>query len=336
MNDPLNVGVIGLGVGEKHIAGYQAHARSRVTTICDWDSQRLAEVAGRHPGLKTATDADELLEDPTLDVISIASYDSCHYEQVERALQAGKHVFVEKPLCMHPQEAARLAELHAERPDLRISSNLPLRLSPRFLELKQTIADGVFGTLYYIEADYQYGRLFKVTEGWRGDLDYYSVILGGGVHMVDLVLWLTGERVVSVTAVGNRIASAGSKFRFDDFVTSTLELESGAIAKINANFGCIHPHFHAVEVFGTDATFINGLDEGKLWTLAGGQPVARSVRSPYPGVEKGDLIPSFVESIVSERPALVTTDEVFAAMEVLFAIERAHASGERVTPERFS
>ena len=54
------------------------------------------------------------------------------------------------------------------------------------------MAAGDLGRVYYMEADYNYGRIHKIVDGWRGAIDYYSVFLGGAVHMVDLLLWLTG------------------------------------------------------------------------------------------------------------------------------------------------
>ena len=136
--------------------------------VSDIDPVRLAEVGARHPALRLEPDPDALLDDPGIDVVSIASYDDAHFAQVSRALRNGKHVFVEKPLCLDPDEARELHELRAAHPRLRMSSNLPLRLCPRFLAVRDALAAGRLGRIYYVEADYEYGRLWKLTEGWRG------------------------------------------------------------------------------------------------------------------------------------------------------------------------
>jgi predicted dehydrogenase len=326
----LRAGVIGLGVGEAHIAGYAAHPGTEVVAVSDIDPARLEEVGARHPGLRLEPDPDALLDDPGIDVVSVASYDDAHFAQVSRALRNGKHVFVEKPLCLAPDEARALHELRAAHPRLRMSSNLPLRLSPRFLALRDALAAGRLGRIFYAEADYEYGRLWKLTEGWRGRLPYYSVVLGGAVHVVDLLLWLTGERVVRVTAHGNRIATEGTQFRFDDFVIAVLECASGTILKVTANFACVQPHFHALKLFGTEGTFVNGREAGTLWLGRDDDPRAETIDAPYPGVLKGDLIASFVEAILTGGDAVVTEDDVFATMDVLFAIEQAAGSGAPV------
>jgi predicted dehydrogenase len=317
------VGIVGLGVGEQHIAGYRTHPGCEVVALCDFDADRLEEVGTRNPGLRRVADSNEVLDDPEIDVVSIASYDNFHFEQVRRAVQNGKHVFVEKPLCQRPEEAEELHALLGSRPELRMSCNLPLRMSPRFRLVKEMVEGGDFGSLYYLEGDYDYGRLHKITEGWRGRLPYYSVILGGAVHMVDLLLWLSGGRVAEVSAYGNRIASAGTQFGFDDMVASIFTFESGAIGKVAANFGSVHPHFHDVKLFGTEATFVNGLQDGVVYRRHEGDIRPSEVTAPYPGMLKGDLIHGFVESVRSGTEPPVTARDVFETMTVCFAIEKA-------------
>ena len=103
---------------------------------------------------------------------------------------------------------------------------------------------------------------------------------------MDLLLWLTGDRVTRVTAMGNRLATEGTKFEHKDLVVALLELESGAVAKVSANFGCVQPHFHGLKVFGTEGTFVNAVPDATLWTKGEGGPAAEPVDAAYPGVER--------------------------------------------------
>jgi predicted dehydrogenase len=331
----VKAGVIGLGVGEQHAAVYGEHPAVELAVLCDLDERRLGEVARVHDGVRVTTSADELLDDPDVDIVSIASYDSFHHEQVMRAIERGKHVFVEKPLCQTAEQAREIHAALRERPELVLSSNLLLRASPRFELLKRLIDEGRFGRVYYMEGDYDYGRLWKLTEGWRGDLETYSVTLGGTIHLIDLMLWLTGDRAVKAHAVGNRLTTEKTKFRFDDLVVALLELESGAVLKVGANFGCVHPHYHDVRVFGTAATFLNGLESATLWTDPGDGPTAELVDAPYPGVRKGQLIGSFVDAVTLGTPPMVTVEEVFHAAATCFAIDKAADLGEAVPVESF-
>lgn len=321
--EKLKVGIIGLGVGEYHITGYQSHPACEVVTLCDFAGDKLVRAREKYPDLRLTPYADEVLEDPNIDVVSIASYDNYHCEHILKAIDQGKHLFVEKPLCLFEHEAEQIRVRLSDKPYLRLSSNLILRMSPRFRLVKKMLDDGDFGQLFYVESDYNYGRMSKIAEGWRGKIDFYSVVYGGAVHIVDLLLWLTGDTVEEVVAYGNHIASAGTAFRYNDFAVSLLKFRSGMLAKVTANFGCVMPHYHSLTLYGTRATFMNGPQQGTLFTSCDPNSSQQAITADYPGVHKGDLIYSFVQSILGEAPALVTTEDVFRTMSVCFAIEAA-------------
>jgi len=328
--DRLRIGVIGLGVGEQHIAGYHKHGQCELLAVCDLSPQRRREARVKHPGVKVYEQAEQLLVDPEIDAVSVASYDDHHYDHVEQALRANKHVFVEKPLCQSVDQARNLRELLSARPSVRLSSNLILRMSPRFCALKDMISENRLGELYYVEGDYNYGRLHKLTEGWRGKIENYSVMCGGGVHIIDLLLWLTGQEVVEVFAYGTGIASRGSGFEQDDTVVSLLRFRNGMIGKVAANFGCVMPHFHALTVYGTKGTFVNGLNHATLHEARDSTEPGVRVTAPYPGVHKGDLIHSFVDGVLHGAAPAVSADDVFRVMAVCFAIDQARREGGTV------
>lgn len=328
----LRAAVIGLGVGRRHIAGFRAHAHCEVVAACDLSEQALAETKREFPEIKTLTrQAQDVLADPTIDVVSIATYDDCHSAQTSEALRRGKHVFVEKPLCLRPDEAAEIRGLLTARPQLRLSSNLILRMSPRFRRLKHDIVEGRMGRVYSLDGDYNYGRLHKITDGWRGRIPYYSVVYGGAVHLIDLMRWLIGDEVEAVSACGNQIASAGSQYKFNDCVAALLRFRGGAIAKVTSNYGCVMPHFHALTVYGTKATFVNGMDTAVLFEQADGGQKASTLTEPYPGVDKSELAYNFIDAIAGGGPQAVTADDVFNTMAVCFAVEQAATRNDWVT-----
>lgn len=333
MREKLKVAVIGLGVGEQHIVGYQSHPDCEVVALCDIDDEKRTMARGKYPNLKVVAHADEVLSDPSIDVVSIATYDDAHYAQIIKAIEHDKHVFVEKPLCLYEDQAREIRMRLRANPKLRMSSNLILRRSPRFQLLKKMKDEGALGELFYVEGDYNYGRLYKITEGWRGKLDFYSVVHGGGVHMVDLLMWIAGESIVEVSAYGNQIASRGSQFKYSDMAVSILKFESGLVGKMAVSFGCVFPHFHAVALYGTKATFINGRQEGLFYTSHDPAVAPEKIIAPYTGMRKGDLIPSFVDAILGRGKAQVSEDDAFATMSVCFAIEKAHTQGGCVKVE---
>jgi len=327
LKSQLNAGVIGLGVGEQHVHALTSHPGCNLVSACDIDPEKRKAVASRFPQVKMTAEPADLIDDPSIDLLCIASYDDAHFEQMDRAITNGKHIFVEKPLCLREDHLKRVRERLNEYPNVRLSSNLILRLSPRFRDLKERVEDGSFGQLYFIAGDYNYGRVEKITHGWRGQLDFYSIMLGGGVHIVDLLLWLTGHKVDEVMAQGNAIATEGTDFRFNSLATSILRFESGIVGSVTANFACVTPHFHKFSVYGTEATFENSVDYGLLYTSRDPAVPAERLSTEYPGVHKGSLLLDFVESLLEESISEISVDEIFDTMSVCFAIEKSMTTG---------
>ncbi len=324
----IRAGIIGLGVGEQHIAGYEQHPDCKVVALCDIDPAKEHLARQKYPQIPFMRDARAVLEDPGIHVVSIASYDDVHFEQVCAALEHGKHIFVEKPLCLRKDHAKYIRSLLIRNPGLKLSSNLILRKCPRFMWLREQVHAGTLGNIYSVEADYLYGRMTKLTEGWRGRLAEYSVFLGGGVHMVDLINWLVPGRVLRVHGGGNKIASAGQPNPNDDFMVALLQYADGRWAKVSANFSCVHPHFHRLSLFGTRATFQNGLDCGWLFESRDQAVPPQRIELPYPGYQKGDLIHSFLEDIMGTGHAEVGVEDVFNTMSVCLAVEQSRQSGK--------
>lgn len=327
----LRAGIIGLGVGERHAVGYEQHPASSLAVICDTDPAKLKEVAARHQQAKTTTNPDDLFKDSSLEIISIASYDSAHFGQVMKALQAGKHVFVEKPMCLSLPEANKIRAVLHENPELILSCRFPCRLIPRFVAVKKLVEAGTFGKLYAVEGTYNYGKREKLTEGWRANEPNYSIVLGGGVHIVDLLIWLVQQPITSVTAQGNRIALAGTNFKFNDYVKSTVRFANNVIGDVTCNFGGVAPHFHSLKIDGHKAAFINYRKYGELITSPKPKDSAQRIQADYPG-DKGQLDHqfSFIDAIQGKGQLQVTADQIFADLAVCFAIEEAIRTGRPV------
>lgn len=331
---PLAATVIGFGVGEQHARLLDADPRARLVSVCDFDPQKRAAAAALFPSARIHETANAAIEDPDVELVVVASYDSHHFAQIAAALRAGKHVFAEKPMCTRPEDTRAVRALLREAPTLRLSTNTVLRASPRFQALRAAIRAGEFGRIYCVEADYAYGRLHKLTEGWRGDEPDYSVMLGGGVHMVDMALWLTGERVVSVQALGSNMISAGSKFDGLDTVLALLQFENGAIGKVGANFACVEPHTHKLTIYGENATYVNGAPTGRLWRSRDPEVAPALDETPYPGVAKHALLDDFLNAVQTGSDPIAPEDDVFATLAVCHAIDTALATGQATMVER--
>ena len=321
----LGVAVIGLGVGARHLEAYRRHAHCRVVAVCDHDPQRAAEAARTVPGAVALTDALEAIRSPGVEAVSIASYDADHHGHALAALRAGRHAFVEKPLCTRPDEVASLAA--AARPGTVVASNLVLRAAPFFVELRRMVAAGELGDVYAVDGDYMYGRLHKLTDGWRGADPEYSPFMGGAVHMVDLMLWITGQRPQAVSAVGGDVCARGSAYPGDDFVAATYRFASGMVGRITANFGSVTRHHHVLRVFGTRGTAISDDAGVRIHTRRDpGGPVTDPGLSPLPA-DKGALIPEFVDACLGRPNGLPGLAHELALVEACCAADAARRDG---------
>lgn len=325
--------VIGLGVGEQHAIAFQNHSDCRLVTLYDLDSSR-SEAVSESLGIQSvARDFEAITSASDVDIVSIASFDDAHFEQVVGALRACKHVFVEKPLCRSVDELRVIKQIWRKKPGLHIVSNLVLRAAPLYVWLRDSIRRGEFGNVYAFDGDYLYGRIEKITHGWRSRVPGYSVMLGGGIHLVDLMLWTTGQKPTSAVACGNRVCTVGTDFGYDDFVSASFRFPSGLIGRVSANFGCVHRHQHAVRVFGTKKTFIYDDQGARVYENRDpGTPAIRLAESPLPQT-KGALIPAFVSGIAEQRSANAETQHEFDVVSACVAAERASAEGKLVEIE---
>lgn len=313
----LKAGVVGLGVGERHVLGYSEMSDVEVVAVADVDPEKLAEVADRRGVAGRHTDYRGVTEHPEIDVVSICSYDDAHVDQAVSALRHGKHVMVEKPVALHRADAERLLRALEDSGKI-LTSNLILRQSPRFRELKAWIESGEFGEIVSIEGDYLHEILWKLTRGWRGEMDFYCTVYGGGIHLIDLMRWLIGQEVVEVTGMSNKIRTAGTSYKFDDLFVNLLRFDGGAIGKTTSDLGAQRTQLHRLDVHGTKKSFVNDLPHAKLFD--GDQPEnERAVTTPYPGIEKYDLLPNFVSAIRESGQPYVTARDIFRVMDVCFA-----------------
>jgi predicted dehydrogenase len=329
----LGVAVVGVGVGEAHARAYLQSGHCELRWLYDLDAERARVLAAELGAGRAASTFEEILADPAVDAVSIASFDDAHFEQALAALRAGKHVLVEKPLCRTREEVQQLRRAWLDRPGLVLASNLVLRSAPLYRWARAAVAQGTLGEPYAFDGDYLYGRLHKVTEGWRRDVPDYSVLLGGGVHLVDLMLWLIGQRPRTVTAVGNRISTEGTAFRYLDFAAATFVFDSGLVGRITANFGSVHPHQHVVRLFGTRATLIH--DDCGVRLHESRDPAVSPRRlelDPLPA-SKGELVPEFVAAILGGADTRGAAEHELDVISACVAADRSLLEGRGVEIE---
>lgn len=342
--EKIGVAVVGLGIGAEHARAYLAAKNCELYWLYDLDVAKARSLVEKLGAGMAAAKFEDILNDPAVDLVSICSFDDAHGREVITALNAGKHVFVEKPLCQSVAELRAIKKVWHEKSKIHLASNLVLRSSPLFLWLKEAISRGDLGDIYAIDGDYLYGRIHMITKGWRKDVENYSVMLGGGVHMVDLMLWLSGEKPVEVHAFGNRISTGDSAFRYNDFVAATYKFSSGLVGRITANFGSVHRHQYVLRIFGTKATFIYDDMGARLHTNRDPELSRDELESmPRPQVapakvldfkvepaSKSELIPGFLSAIQNGENNRAATQHEFDVISACLAADQSVADSKPV------
>jgi len=320
----LNVAVVGLGhMGIHHALEVVRHRLCRLTDVVDIQESKVREflTKERLTDLRQST-FQEVIQNKDIQLLCISSYDDAHFDQVMASLTAHKHVFVEKPLCQTFEQLQNIVATYAKG-SLFLASNLLLRTAPLYIHLKYLIETGQLGEVYAFDGDYLYGRVHKITDEWRKDVLNYSVMEGGGIHMVDLMLWLTGQRPVSVFSQINKIATKNTQFRYHDFQSALFSFHSGLVGRITANFGCVHHHQHVLRVFGTKGTFIYDDQGARIHWRRDDPPSSSEVLSQAPKPEKKTLLLNqFVEDIVYRKQQNLAQRE-FDLMSVVLAADKA-------------
>ena len=221
--DQVGVAVVGLGYwGPNLLRVLGDNLDASVRWICDLDPERLGKYRRRHPGARATTRIERVLADPAVDAVIIATPVDTHYDLAARVLEAGKHVFVEKPLAPSSELADELAGMAAERDRILMCGHTFL-YSPPVRAIKRMISEGKLGDIYFISSS-------RVNLGLhQRDV---SVIWDLGPHDFSILLYWLSEMPTSVRAIGRDSIVKG----IADVAFVTMTFASGIIANIELSW----------------------------------------------------------------------------------------------------
>jgi predicted dehydrogenase len=323
MKDKLNVAVIGLGIGAQHAHTLYLNKKVNLVSLCDFDNKKINLFKKKYKNCNFTNNSDDIFKNPNIDIVSIASYDNFHAKHILQAIKYKKHFFVEKPFCLNINDLKKICSNLKNNKKIFFSSNLVLRNNPVFVNLKKKIKKKVTGDIYYCEGDYNYGRINKILYGWRGQIPFYSVVLGGAIHLIDLIIWLLNKKVLSVVAEGNKISTKNTKFKNFDLVSALLKFEDGMIAKISSNFSSVTPHHHILSVYGTKSTFLYNNKVVKIYKSRNELNVQK-INAKFSNKQKSEILNSFIDSVYYQKHLkIVSENEIINLMSVCFAIEKS-------------
>lgn len=323
-NKKLICGVIGMGVGEKHAIFYNNYKHTKLTKIYEKNIKKRKKLKKKYPLINFVKSENDIYKDKDIKLISIAFYDNFHYKQIVKAAKYKKNIFVEKPICLFLSELKKI-NLAIKKSNIKLGCNFVLRKNNQFIKIKNIYDKKILGKPFFIEGDYNYGRLNKITKGWRGKIPFYSVTHGGAIHMIDLILWFLKELPYEVKAEGNKIVTHKSKFKFNDFSVGILKFKSGLIAKISSNFGSVTPHHHAFKIFGTKGSIYSDLRGAVLFKNRDQKIKPKLFKLETSFRKKTQVIKNFVDNLILKKNIVIKSNfrEIMNSMLISLCIEKS-------------
>lgn len=217
------IGVIGYGYwGPNLVRNFANTEGAQVISVSDLDLEKLALVKRRHPDAEVTSDFRDVLKDSRIDAVAIATPVHTHYELARAALDAGKHVLIEKPLAYTSTQARHLVE-QATRQNLVLMVDHTFLYTPAIQKMRQLIADGTIGDVYYYHSVRASLGLFQEDVNVAWDL---------AVHDISIIKYIFSEEPIAVSATGANHVSGSP----EDIAHITLFFQSTCIAHISVNW----------------------------------------------------------------------------------------------------
>jgi predicted dehydrogenase len=227
MSRPVTVAVVGLGYWGPNLArNFNALPGCELRWCCDGDAAVRERLAPTFPGARFTASLDEVLADPELDAVVLATPVPSHAELAIRVVAAGKHCFVEKPLARSAADAERVVAAAQEAGRIVMVGHL-LEYHPGVRKLKQVVDSGELGEIHYI-----YSNRLNLGQLRADENALWSL----GAHDVSVLLLLAGEEPHEVTARGESYMRPG----IEDVVFGFLRFPSGLAAHLHLSW--LDPH----------------------------------------------------------------------------------------------
>jgi predicted dehydrogenase len=330
----VRIGVVGLGYWGPNVVRNMSRV-AELAWCCDLSAENRDRYAPQYPQARFTGDFDDLLNDPAVDAIAVASSVATHHPLGLRALAAGKHVFIEKPLASSVADARELVAA-AEAADRRLMVGHLLLFHPALAAVRELIDSGDLGEIYYL-----YGNRVNLGQVRADENALWSL----GAHDVAVLLDLVGERPIEAQARGECYVRPD----VEDVVFGYLKFPSGAVAHLHLSW--LDPHkTRKLTVVGSQKMVVfDDMETDRKVTIydkSASRAPSTDSYGEYVSVRFGDIsiprIPNdeplrlecqeFVDAIEGARDPRCSGREGLAVVEVLEAMQSSlDAGGQPVT-----
>ena len=337
MTGPLRIGVIGVGViSAQYFEAFPRLPGLRLVAVADLDLDRARQVA-EEQGVR-ASSVDELLAADDVDAVLNLTIPAAHVEVGLRALEAGKHVYAEKPLALDPAEGARLLAA-AEQRGLRVGSAPDTVLGTGIQTARRLVDDGAIGQVLTAEASWS----APGHERWHPNPFFYYQPGGGplldmGPYYLTALVTMLGPVVrvsgVSIRSPRERSVATGPRagepvpVAVDTGVSGILEHASGAVSRVSFSFDTWATRAPLFELHGTTGSIAvpdpnNFADPVEVWTVEDQEWRTVAPNAGYEGAGRGYGLADMAHAIATGRPHRASGELAFHVLEVMEAVATA-------------
>ena len=331
----VKFGLIGAGLwGEAHAYVYSSHHQSELVAVCDLREERAKEIAKKYGASHVYTDYNQMLHEADIEAVGVVTPDFAHRAPVVAALEAGKHVLVEKPLATSIEDADAMVRA-SQKTGARLMVDFHNRWSPPFAHLKETVEQGGLGKL--VSAYFRLNDKISVATNMLSWASRSSILWFLGSHTIDTIQWLFSDDIKRVYSVSRRGVLDKLGVNVPDIYQSILEFNKGYIATIENNWivpngqPCVNDiKFNLLG----DAGMVNmDLSNNQLYERI--LPTTNDnpdilVSNWVHGRGKGfayESIRHFVECIAEDKPFLVSVSDAYRVTEVILALMESAEKG---------
>lgn len=333
----VRVGTVGLGrLGTQHAENIATLIpNAELVAICDVDADRVKSEAQRLNVKYTYTDFDKMLECDEIDAVSIVSPSALHTEQIEKALEKGKHVFSEKPLGITVEQCKRAEAAVAAHPDKVFMLGFMRRFDDSYLYAKEKVKSGVIGKPILFRGYSQDPEKFIA-----GSIAFAShsggIFLDMAVHDIDLARWFVGSEPTDVYAIGGCYAHQEfAKYNDGDNVSCLMKFSNGAMGFLFSGRTAPHGYNVETEIIGTKGTLrIASVPQKNLVEILDPSGVRKQCHENFLERFKDAYVnemKEFVNCILEGRKPEVTVNDGTRVVEIANACKESFETGKLVS-----
>lgn len=338
MRNPLQIAVVGSGIGAQHIQGYQALPECfEVKVLCDVSAERAAPVAEKYAVQETTADFSGVCRRPDIDVIDICTPPNLHSAQIREALRVGKHVICEKPLVGSVAAVDAIARL-ARECGRQVMPIFQYRFGHGLQKLKYLVDRKLAGEAFVFNVDVAWSRSRVYYQNlWRGRraTELGGALLSQAIHAVDMVLYVLGP----VRSVFCRATTRVNPIEVEDCVAMSLEMADGSLGTMSVTLGSvaeISRHrftFRNVSAESNTEPYANSREPWTFSFSKGSEPSGMADvlnrMKPLPEGYAGQFY-RFHEALRNGTELPVTLEDARATMEVVAAAYHSSQTGQPV------